>query len=277
MASYTGNGLPTTPTCATMALTIVETRPGTRSNPTPQTFSNTYMRSADQYIAIGLDASQISDQMVVDARTKLNDANISKANGGSPSNEDLIGGLLNLALLRYFQECDHGEEVIAGLTGAVPTYNFVASGITSSTTTLQPANMSLQTPYLPTSLLFDVPNDSWDSVSIDGNRSSNVTRYNLAGYTNSSMEAAVWEELTNIPAISTVKSLQLAKTQSGTTVKTITHDDAANITGAAGTGILGNLSPAIQSSIKSYVQNRQDFTTYTETDPNSTSQNRPTP
>ena len=103
------------------------------------------------------------------------------------------------------------------------------------------------------------------AISIDADATYDTARYNLMGYTNSSMEAAVWEEFTNIPSISTVRSLQMGYNTAGSTVDTINHDNAGNI----GTTRSPISSSIFQQSIKNYVQGRQNFNSYVEVDPNS--------
>ena len=46
-------------------------------------FTHIYTRSTGDYLAIGLDALAVSDQLLVAARKVVNDANIAEANGGS--------------------------------------------------------------------------------------------------------------------------------------------------------------------------------------------------
>jgi len=189
---------------------VVQHLPGT-SGGWSSPYSRVYARPSDRWLAVGLDARQFSEELLVDARRKVNDAAIVKANGGTPATDDLVGGLLQLTLLNYFGESDRGEEVVCGLTGAVPVYNTVASGLATATTTLQATpDLDLQIPYLPVSMGLDVPSNDWSSLSIDAGTSGDVARDKLMGYTNSSMEAAVWEEVANTPSISTIKSFQYA-------------------------------------------------------------------
>ena len=89
------------------------------------------------------------------------------------------------------------------------------------------SSSNLQIRYLPSSMGIDVAGN-WNSTSIDENavaipparcgrttrappcQLQDVTHYALMGYDSSSMEALVWEDLTNTPSICTAKSLQTA-------------------------------------------------------------------
>ncbi|MCE5268857.1 MAG: autotransporter-associated beta strand repeat-containing protein [Planctomycetaceae bacterium] len=182
------------------------------SSGSTQRYSTTYPRYAGDYAAIGIDAGQWSDRWIVAARKTLNDAEVAKSdNPGSAIQDDsIVRGLLSLAVADYFHQTDQEEAIIDGLTGAVPVYNFVASCLASSASTLQTADFSQQLPYLPASMSIDVQNNFCDAVAINGSDPSAVTRFNQVGYNDSAAESALWEELTNIPSASTVKAIQYA-------------------------------------------------------------------
>ena len=185
-----------------------------------------YTRTADQYLAIGVDANQISDQLLVSRRAVVNAAEIAHANNlqGAATNDAETGGLLALAVATYFHDADQGEKSIAGLTGAVRDFTFVASGVAtcSSATPVAVPDTRVQFPYQPKGMGIDVPENYWSAISINSNDPQSLNRYTLLGYQNSSMEGLVWEELTNYKSISTIKAFQLANQISGNTFKTIT-------------------------------------------------------
>ena len=121
------------------------------------------------------------------ASCALNDANINQLNdstwingttSGVTNKDLLIGGTLQLAMMTYFYECDHGESIIAGLAEAVPIYNVVASGVAGGDTTLQTLDSVLQSdlqfPCLPQGMGIDVPSNYWGSVSITGDTSEDM-------------------------------------------------------------------------------------------------------
>ena len=109
----------------------------------------------------------------------------------------------------------------------------------------------LQFPYLPQSMLLDAKGGDWAIDPIDDDpASTDVTRWRMAGYVMSSMEGIVWEELTNIASISTVKALQLAS-QSSISMTTVSPGGSAPST----------LPTGIQSSINQYLS--QGYQVYT--------------
>ena len=148
-----------------------------------QSYTHVYDRTAEMYLAIGLDANQTSPQMLANIRSVVNQANINQADNSSwmsqnAANQDqLIGGLLQLAVMEYFNEADTGENEIAGLTQAVSSaYDYVATGIAGSSSLLQttiPATTQgeLEFPYLPQNMVIDLPNDGWWSLSLTGDTS----------------------------------------------------------------------------------------------------------
>ena len=224
-------------------------------------YSNThvYSRTASQYLAIGIDAGQQSDQRLIAARAVVNTADITLADGGTPSNDDLIGGVLNLALVDYYQQVDHGNQVIGGLTGAIPIYNVVAMGIASSNaTTSTSQNANEQVLYLPGALGIDLPQNAWDSVGIDDpavstpgtsgpNQATDSARDSITGLDASSMEGGVWQDIANAPALSTVTSLQYAN-QNNISIATITPSNLNSIS-----SILSGLQDARYSSFNAAV------------------------
>jgi len=252
---------------------IIQYIPGAAQGAVNYAYTHVYTRLASQYIAVGLNANQFTEQTLVDARQTVNQANLEMADNSlapsiyvPPSNDDLIGGLLYLALVDYYQQTDQGKQVVGGLTEAIPIYNQVASGLTTSNSTItQTQNPNVQIRYLPGGLGIDLPDSQWSVVGIDDTSVSlgvgygpeqptNIARETLTGYTNSSMEAGVWEELANTPSVSTMKSLQYAN-QNSIPLATITPYESLtqimqvlkNITTAQG------LYSAVCNSISNFV------------------------
>jgi YD repeat-containing protein len=214
---------------------VVQSLPGTTGG-TVAAYNTVFSRAAGNYLAVGLDAWQTSEQMLVQLRQTVNDANMNQANdsnwmngtqpSGAPNRDLLAGGLLHLALADYFHKSNSGEKSTAGLTWALPLYNAIGCGVAtaySDPTDNSSQNGDLQIRYLPSQTGIDIPDGYWNSSSIDetlvtisGNQriltATDIDRDKIMGYTNSAMEALVWEELTNTPGISTIKSLQMAST-----------------------------------------------------------------
>jgi RHS repeat-associated protein len=196
-------------------------------------YTDVYTQSAGDYLAVGLDAHQESPQALVRARQIVNQQEIAKADGGSPDRDALIGGFLNLAAETYFYEADQGQAEVCALTSGMPQYMCVQTALLSTPTNdpsqLQRNSDSTKLPlmYLPQSIVLDAKGGQWREDAIDDVTSYNVTRSRIVGYTMSSMEGIVWEELTNIPSMSTVKALQLANSQSGSSVTSISPGGSA--------------------------------------------------
>ncbi len=168
-----------------------------------------YVRSIGDYIAVGLDANQISQAMLQRQWETVNEANIAALNGQAVAAEDQIGALLALGILGYFYDTNAGEELVDGLTHAVPVYARVASGLATSETavTLHP---DLMIPSVPRGVNVDVINGYHQSFSIDGDAAAEAARERIIDLDGSAQEHAIWERLVNTESISTIKSLQLA-------------------------------------------------------------------
>lgn len=172
--------------------------------------SFTYGRTAGQYLSIGLDARQVSEESIIDMRRVVNDAAVAQANGGPVDVDDQTGGLLHLAVMKWFYDTDRGEDIIDGLTGAAGVYNSVASGITTAHTTVD-YYPDLQVPYVPNGVGIDVANNYHLSFPIDNDTSGDAMRKLLIGHNGCAQEHAIWEDLVNVESISTIKSFQLAR------------------------------------------------------------------
>jgi RHS repeat-associated protein len=247
-----------------------------------QSYAHVYDRGVNKYLGIGLDANQTSPEMLANIRSVVNQANINQADNSSwwnanAANEDqLFGGMLQLAVAEYFNENDTGENEIDGLTQAVPYYNYVASGIATCDPALQtgiPANTQneLEIPYLPQNMVIDVPDNCWSSLSITNDTSHDTTRFNLEGLTNSSMEANIWDELSRTPSLSTTTSMQFA---SETSIGTSTISDPSQINNYLGNMVSTNTSStedlrtAVRNSIVGYLNQSNSTTDYRVVVPN---------
>ena len=214
---------------------MLQSLPASTSGGTTVPYSRVYVRAAGDYLAIGLGAWQTSDAMVVAATAAVNAANVAEADGGSPSADALVGGTLNLAMVEYFQQCNAGEQALAGLTGGIPLYNVVSSAVATAYSGTTTQNSNVQFRYLPGSMGIDAQANNYlafsnDETSVLLPLADSVTfattededRYDLIGCNDSSLEGLVLEDLTNMPTMSTVQSLQSA----GSATATI---DSANL------------------------------------------------
>jgi RHS repeat-associated protein len=259
---------------------VIQMIPAGNAGAIVSAYTHVYTRPEGDYVAIGLDAGQVSSQMLAAARQVVNNANIAEANSSTwdqtaANNDQLTGGLLSLAMIDYFLGCDTGNQTIASLAGALPEYNIVASGIATADSAVSDTGSAsdLQIRYLPSSMGIDVGDGNWNSTSIDETAvaitgsswplttsgsmpAEDLAHYTLMGYNNSSMEALVWEDLTNTPTICTVKSLQMAYTSGGAAgVMTIPAYSSQTYVNNALPGIYngGTSGPTICQDIYNYV------------------------
>ena len=203
-----------------VTLTIAHLEPG--DDFVDRTFS--YQRTAGQWLGIGLDAGQFTDAGILELQAAVNAAAINDINGSPFNPARQIGGLLSLAVQKWFHQTDQGAERIAALTDAQPIYNFVASGITTGEPIVD-YFADLQNPFVPRGLNIDIANNFSQLVALDGSNTGDAARGVLTGFNDSAAEHEIWEELVNTASISTIKSLQLAG-ERGIPVFTITSANA---------------------------------------------------
>jgi YD repeat-containing protein len=168
--------------------------------------------------------------------------------------------------------------MIAGLTGAIPIYNAVQSGLTTSNATTNDTDSNLQTRnlqirYQPSGLGMDLASSLWDVVSIDdGSVFTPLWQYSdpavnlITGENNSSMEAGVWEELLNTQSVSTTRSIQAA-IQNGISIATLTMGntqggDTNQITNLLNIDPGYGLQSAVSNSISGFLKLSDSYWDY---------------
>ena len=212
VAIATASAAVANPAATTLGLTIKVTAPAGGT-----TYDRTFTRMADRFIAIGLDANQFSESLLVEKRAVANAQQLNQANGVAVDRDQAVGGLLDLAIASYFTAADADEASLAALTSAVADRTIVALGIATSGPTLaSTATAGLQFPYLPVGMGIDVPANVTGGFAIDSSTTAiDLTRDMLMGYANSSLEGLTLEDLTNFESVSTMKAFQLAVTAAG--------------------------------------------------------------
>jgi RHS repeat-associated protein len=203
------------PATTDLTLTISVTAPAGGTG-----YYRTFTRRADRFIAIGLDANQFSESLLVEKRATANAQQLNQANGVAIDPDRAIGGLLDLAIAQYFVAADADEASLAAITSAVADRSLVALGIATSASSLSapasPEAARLQFPYLPADMGIDVPANVNGGFPIDPSTTLlDLNRNLLLGYTNSALEGLVLEELTNFESVSTMKAFQLAVAAAG--------------------------------------------------------------
>jgi len=191
---------------------------------------HSYTRTTDQVLAIGFDANQISEAALQRLRAEINEASLAAAAGDPDAMIAEVGDFLTLGVWSYLDDCNRAEDVVAGLTWAVPVRTFVESGIASATPTLY-GNETLQTPLMPSGLTLDMAGLARTSLfAVDGfsgvEDPNNDLRNRIMDFNGSAQEHATWEELSNTPAVSTIRSFQLAN-EAGIPIFEFDSSDAA--------------------------------------------------
>ena len=232
-----------------LALTITVTAPAGGTS-----YSRTFTRAADRFIAIGLDANQFSESLLATKRGIVNAQQLNQANAAAVDREQAIGGLLDLAIAQYFTAADADEASLAALTSAVADRTTVALGIATSDPALSTAaTAGLQFPYLPADMGIDVPANVNGGFAIDASTTSiDLNRNLLLGYTNSALEGLTLEELTNFESVSTMKAFQLATAAAGG-MSNLVEINAGNVANIA--ALLPGVRLEIRNAIAATVSN----------------------
>ena len=264
--SATSSAAVSNPATTSLTLTITYTSPLLGDD-----YSKQYPLFADQYACIALDANQYSAAVVTQDRATVNAQEVAQGQGFNTDAE--FGGILQLAAATYYLDANQGEALIDGLTGAVPDYSVVASGLTTSNSAVVPTaavdNGQVQLPYQPEGLTIDLGDNTWHALPIDSSDTQTINRMDLLGDEASSMEGLVWEELTDYQSISTVEAFQLAN-QASIPFKTIYASDVANDTPTQAETYVGGQLPYLPStivdSISGYLLNSTyNYTVYVPT------------
>ncbi len=238
----TATAATTVPATAMLQLTISIAAPSGG-----QSYSRMFTRRADRSIAIGLDANQFSEALLVAKRATANAEQLNAANGVAVNRDSAVGGLLDLAIASYFNATDADEASIAGLTGAIADRTIVALGLATSgpalATTPTPA---LQFPFLPADMGIDVPANVNGGFAIDATTTAiDLNRDLLMGYGNSALEGLILEELTNFESVSTVKAFQLVAAAGG--LSNLVEINAGNV------GRIASLLPGVRPEIRTAI------------------------
>ena len=180
---------------------------------------SSYFRLPGQVVAIGIEANQITDALLAELQQHVNSAVIDVMAGVSPFGQDDIAAFLAMAVTTYFRRVDQSQEVFDNLLRTQQIRDHVASGLASAAATPLDASAlhtELMIPALPENVFVDVQDAFVRAVDVDrtstlsANNAIEQRRRLLGGDNSSAQEHALWEELTNTPGMSTIKSLQVA-------------------------------------------------------------------
>ncbi len=175
--------------------------------------AHVYERPAGQVLALGIDANQIGSALMERLYAKVNEAQLATANGQIGAGAAGTADFLSLAAAKYLQAVNADEDALAAVTSAVPVRRQAESGLASGATAVI-GNQTLAFPQVPGQGNVDMGGlVETRMIGIRAHARSdqaNALRSRIAALNGSAHEHAVWEELANAPAISTIKSLQLA-------------------------------------------------------------------
>jgi len=188
--------------------------------------SNTYDRKAGCYVAVGFNTLQVSDALLARQVRAVNEATLAEMNSQPFDIDDQMGGLLYLAMMKYYRECDLANSSVQALAQFRDVLWKVETGITTSklATTYEE---NLMFPVVPKEALIDVAGGTGTAGAFAcgwGDQATLEQMHRHGIYNASALEHAIWQELINTESISTIKSLELAN-ECGIPVFTI---DTAN-------------------------------------------------
>jgi len=214
-------------------------------------------RRAGTYMALAIDAHQTGDRLLAERGARLLEA-AELAGTPQEDQDDLLGELLYLAGMRYWQHCNESEASVGGLYHYV-LKKYLRYGLLSSE---MDVTYLFDRPFSFTArgLNLDVGLNWLTRLPIDGDesRAGEVTR--LAGMDSSSLEHQIWEEVVVEDSISTIKGLQYANEQ-GIPIHTI---DQSNIDAIMP---LLTLSEGVKEIIRQHVNEGDGWTVIVHQDP----------
>ncbi|MBI3447898.1 MAG: hypothetical protein HY049_03100 [Acidobacteria bacterium] len=192
------------PYLATVSVEIDFTKPGDVFDGT-----STHTLRAGEWSAIGIDAYQISDAHLQRQAQIVVNAIALKSSGGTPDPDELIGAFLYLAIMEYHHDVRAGDEVLTGLAH----YRQVVQVSEGAALANQQIFSVVGTPFttLPGGLTVDVPRLNRTNFALNNDNTLTAQLRRIAGFNGSAQEHALWEGFLNVPGISTIKSLQIAK------------------------------------------------------------------
>ena len=190
-------------TLLTLVVAINSPEPG-------RSYSKSYPRDANVYLAIGLDANQMSDVMLARDRATVNAQELLEADNQTVNQDAEVGGILNLALKPTLMTAMK----VKSPSTALPARSRTTPGWTPAwppAARQSPARSSIARFRFLTSprVWGSTYRGDWNALPISSTDGQALNRDLLLGYNISSMEGLVWEELSNYESISTVKDFQL--------------------------------------------------------------------
>lgn len=206
--------------------------------------------TAGDHHAIGIYVHQTSERLIQERSSRLISA---AALIGTPSEnqDDLLGELLNLAVVKYYHRMDEALRTVDEIK-KFRTLSFVRVGLTRAHNDVQYLD-DLPFAIFPSGLFIDVKHNVVYPAPLDGNHSNNsrlLDVMKLGGYSVSALEHQIWEDLVKLDSISTMKGLQFAN-ESAIPVRVCTDANCINNT---------QLDQSTKNSLIAEINNGQEIT-----------------
>ncbi|MBI1187738.1 MAG: hypothetical protein GC206_10505 [Alphaproteobacteria bacterium] len=178
-----------------------------RGDDTPDTtFTGTL--PVGKYATVAIDLGQVSETYVERLQAAVNETAFARLAGSVVSRDAEIGGFLQLAAARYLIDDESESRRLAALGRHVVVYANPSLGLTEADTEVD-EYPSLMNRFVPRNPTIDIQS-SHTPIPIDGDTSIRSTLVRLGLMNGSFAEHALWEQVANSEAISTIKSLQIA-------------------------------------------------------------------
>jgi len=222
-----------------------------------QVFEVTDYRRAGTYMALAIDAHQAGDRLLAERGARLLAA-VELAGTPDEDQDDLLGELLYLAGMRYWQHCNESEASVGDLYHYV-LKKYLRYGLLSSEVDV---TYLFDRPFSFTArgLNLDVGLNWLARLPIDGDDSQAAEVAQIAGMDSSSLEHQIWEEVVVIDSISTIKGLQYANEQ-GIPIYSIDQSNVDTIMP------LLTLSEGVKDIIRQHVNEGDGWTVIVHRDP----------
>jgi YD repeat-containing protein len=199
--------------------------------------------------ALGFPVGKVPDSVVA-----RREAELASARAAGAAGDDLEAAVGQRALWRYFWHLDREQERIFGLS-----WMRLGRGVSEAIAGRElESDLLYGTPVRvkPGKHVIDVPRVSLRPYAVDGGNERRREVALLAGYQASTREHLIWEETIHVPAISTVRILQIARAQ-GLSVQTLDRSNAGLIASLPySTAAIADLTDKVHAGLVARVPER---------------------
>ena len=212
----------------------------------------THFLRAGEWAAIGIDASQISEAHLQRQVQAIVSALALEETGGTADPDDTIGALLYLAIMQWHEDTREGSETLADLAH-FKRWHYVSEGIAFASQEVYTVD-GVPFVTVPGNLTVDIPRWRTTHFALDGDNTLGPELRKITGFNGSAQEHAVWEKLLNVPAMSTIKSLQVAN-EAGIPIFVIDDTDGSSANDCSVLCPQLNLDPTTEATIEFFADN----------------------